>query len=318
MLSEATLLEAEAAAERGRTEEAAAALAAGGPGRGAAMLWAQARWAECQGQLSLARQQALATVSQAPGAPEVEAVGWLAAARLSTLLGEPKRALDYLERAAERSPDEWGERPALLAVGHARVALLHGDMAQAHEALDGLPPGAGLASAEAALLRGALAVSEAQPEATQHFIGAAELCQRHGLAYLVAEALTGATEAALEAGQPQNAEGWLAQAQGHIEAYGYRRLGGHMLRLRGWLLQAQRDYPGAIAAYVEALRTFIMLEDRLGVACTDLCFGAMLVREPSAGDPRRGNFLLEEARGIFERAGAATMARRVEGIAGQR
>jgi tetratricopeptide (TPR) repeat protein len=138
---------------------------------------------------------------------------------------------------------------------------------------------------------------------------AATLARREGLPYSAASALLGAADAALDAAVPGperlvQIDAWVAEAAESAERLGFERVRAHVYRLRGRLLRAQRDYRGAVADFIEALRRFIALEDRLGVARTDLAFGDLLVNVPGAGDPRRGRFLLEEARGIFERAGA--------------
>ncbi len=315
MIDESAVLAAEVAAQAGRREEAALALAGAGASlaaQQAARLWASARWQECQGDLAAAQLAALQAASQASGNAAISALSWLAAARLCLALGEPKRAQDHLGRAAETAPEDWTLGQALLNLGHAQLSIFLGRLEEGQELLAGAPPVVGLGAAELRRAQGLLqAASGRQRDAIGDFTAAAALAEGLRLPHLRAEALLEAVEAALGEGELQRAEGWLADVQATVEALGFQRLLGHGHRLRGQVLRARRDYAGATAAFVEGLRTFIRRKDRLGVACTDLAFGAMLVREPGAGDARRGRFLLEEARGIFTGAGAELAAQAV-------
>ena len=319
MMDASALLVAEVAAEAGRLDAAAAALTSDGAepaARQVARRWAAARWQECQGHLAAARRDALQAAGQVPGSPSLSALSWLAAARLCLALGEPKRAQDHLGRAAEIVPEDWTLGQTLLKIGHARLAIFLGRLEEGRELLTGAEPGGGLGVVELQRVQGLLnAASGGHRDAVDNFTSAADLSQRLQLPYLASAAFLGAAEAALAEGDAQRAQDWLADVQGTVEALGYQRLQGHWQRLRGQALRARRDYAGAVAAFVEALRLFIRLEDRLGVACTDLAFGAMLVREPGAGDPGRGLFLLEEARGIFAGAGAVLDEQRAARLA---
>ncbi|MSQ33916.1 MAG: hypothetical protein EXR60_05825 [Dehalococcoidia bacterium] len=214
-------------------------------------------------------------------------------------------------RAAEVVPEGWALGQALLNAGHARLSIFLGRLQEARELLAGAPLVGGLGAAELRLCQGLLqAALGRQRDAIADFTAAAALATDLRLPYLRTAAFLGAAEPALAEGQLQQAEDWLVDVQMMAEALGFQRLSGHERRLRGQVLRSRGDYAGAVGAFVEALRTFVRLQDRLGVACTDLAFGAMLVREPGAGDARRGLFMLEEALGIFQRAGAALLAER--------
>ncbi|MBI3953417.1 MAG: hypothetical protein HY330_02775, partial [Chloroflexi bacterium] len=105
---ERALLAAEAAAQTGRVEEAAAALAGTAEQTAAyqaALSLARARWEECRGALGAAQRHALDATGEASGVPALAALAWLAAGRVYLSSGEPKRAHDCLGRAADLIAD---------------------------------------------------------------------------------------------------------------------------------------------------------------------------------------------------------------------